>query len=531
MWTRRKALKTAVAGGALTALPSTIRQAFAAFEPDLVLKLTAAPDRLSIWSGAKTQVLRYTAEVLQGRRDAVRPVVPSSASYLGPVLDLRRGERVRIHFVNRTGEPSIVHWHGMLVPERADGHPRFAIASGSEYVYEFQVQNPAGTYLYHPHPHGQTGRQVYSGLAGLLIVREPHEAALGLPALEHELNLVLQDRRVGSGNQLVFQRMMMDEMTGVLGDRVLVNGAPDAAFKVARRGYRLRIANVSNARVYKLAWSDQQPLQVIAADNGLLSRDDGVQVRPYVVLAPFERIELLEDFGTRAGGAEVALISRTFEDTMMSGMMNGMMGGRGDGEKQGGGMMGRGGMMGGGMMGRGSEGMMSSGQGEELQIARFAIAREAGTPSAAPQLPAPAAQVTQGKHEVHTELEFRHMRGFLNGRAFDHQNMTAVAADERLPVGEGTVWTFTNENPAMMSMSHPIHIHGVRFRVLERTGTPAPADLREGLINAGYKDTFLIFPGERVRVLVAPTEPGLFMYHCHNLEHEDGGMMRNCQFT
>ena len=502
MLTRRKVLETAAAGSALLALPSTFRYAFAAPEPDLVLKLTAAPDRLPIWPGPKTEVLRYSAEVLHGRRDAVRPVLQSAASYLGPVLDLRRGERVRIHFMNRTGEASIVHWHGMLVPERADGHPRFAIASGTEYVYDFQVQNPAGTYLYHPHPHGLTGRQVYSGLAGLLIVREPHEAALGLPAPEHELNLVLQDRRVGSGNQLVFQRMMMDEMTGVLGDRVLVNGVPEAAFKVARRGYRLRIANVSNARIYKLAWSDERPLHVIAADNGLFSRDEGAQVRPYVVLAPFERIELLEDFGTRAGGAEVALISRAFEDTMMNGMMNGMMGD-----------------------------MMSGGQGEELQIARFAVAREARTSAAAPQLPAPTAPARAGKHEVHTELEFRHMRGFLNGRAFDHQNMTAVATDERLPVGEGTVWTFANENSGMMSMSHPMHIHGVRFRVLERTGTAAQADLREGLIDAGYKDTFLVFPGERVRILVAPTEPGLFMYHCHNLEHEDGGMMRNCEFT
>ncbi|HEU0200368.1 MAG TPA: multicopper oxidase domain-containing protein, partial [Burkholderiaceae bacterium] len=463
----------------------------------------------------------------RGRRDAVRPAAEPSASYLGPVLDLRRGERVRIHFLNRTGEPSTVHWHGMLVPEHADGHPRFAIASGTEYVYEFEVRNPAGTYLYHPHPHGRTGPQVYAGLAGLLIVREPREAAIGLPAPEHELNLVLQDRRVGSSNQFAFQRMMMDEMTGVLGDRVLVNGTPDAAFKVARRGYRLRIANVSNARIYKLAWSDERPLHVIAADNGFLSHDEGVQVRPYVVLAPFERIELLEDFGARAGGAEVALISRQFEDSMMTGMMNGMMGGRR------GGMMGGGGM--GGMMGRGGNGMMggmmSGGQGKELHIARFTVAREPRVSGAAPQLPAPLAPAREGKHELHTELEFRHMRGFLNGRAFDHQDMTAVADDERLPVGEGTVWTFANDDSGMMSMSHPIHIHGVRFRVLERAGTAAPADLREGLIDAGYKDTFLIFPGERVRVLVAPTEPGLFLYHCHNLEHEDGGMMRNCRFA
>jgi FtsP/CotA-like multicopper oxidase with cupredoxin domain len=81
-----------------------------------------------------------------------------------------------------------------------------------------------------------------------------------------------------------------------------------------------------------------------------------------------------------------------------------------------------------------------------------------------------------------------------------------------------------------MAMSHPIHIHGVRFRVIERSAGTVPEDLREGIIDTGYKDTFGIFAGERVRVLLAPTVPGLFMYHCHNLEHEDGGMMRNCLF-
>lgn len=234
MRNRRDVLKALVAGGALTQMPAGLRAARAAAEPDLVLRLTAAPDWVALWSGTQTKVLRYTADVLRGRRDAVRPV---ASSYVGPVLDLRRGERVRIHFVNQIDEPSIVHWHGMLVPDVADGHPRFATTS--EYVYEFEVKNPAGTYMYHPHPHGRTGRQVYSGLGGLLIVRDPREAAVGLPAGEHELNLVLQDRRV-SGNQFTFRRMMMDDMTGVLGDQVLVSGTPNAAFKVARRGYRLR---------------------------------------------------------------------------------------------------------------------------------------------------------------------------------------------------------------------------------------------------------------------------------------------------
>jgi bilirubin oxidase len=204
---------------------------------------------------------------------------------------------------------------------------------------------------------------------------------------------------------------------------------------------------------------------------------------------------------------------------MMGGMMDGgMMRDRMmDGQAMSGGMM-RGGMMGGGMMG--------PAQGEKMHIATFRVPH--GPRQHAPELallrPAPAPE--KALAELHTQLAFRHMRGFLNGREFE---MDTVASDERLPVGRATVWTFANDGGGM-PMPHPMHIHGVRFRVLERTGNAAPADLREGVIDAGFKDTFLIFPGERVRVHLVPTEPGLFMYHCHNLEHEDSGMMRNCSF-
>ncbi len=499
MWTRRNVLQSLGAGAGLVALPAPIMRALAAAEPDLVLRLTAGRDEVALWPGDRTAVLRYFGQVLHGRADALKP----SPGYLGPTLELRRGERVRIEFRNRLDEPSIIHWHGMLVPEAADGHPRFAVGPGGEYVYEFTVRNSAGTYLYHPHPHGRTGAQVYWGLAGLLIVREAEERTYGLPAVEHELSLVIQDRRVDD-NQFVFKRMMMDDMNGVLGDTVLVNGAPDAAFEVTPLPWRLRLANVSNARIYKLAWSDGRPLHVIATDNGLLSASEGVQTRPYVVLGPFERVELLEDFGARRPGAEIALMSREFAGVGMMDMMGGMMG------------RGMGGMM---------RGMMGSAQGEELTLARFTVAAAAGGPGETLSLP-PSEAPPQERHELHTRLAFRHMQGFLNGRRFE---MEAVAVNERLPLGAGTVWTFSNDGGGM-AMPHPIHIHGVRFRILDRSGAEAPVDLRAGMVDAGFKDTFLIFPGERLRILVTPTQPGLFMYHCHNLEHEDGGMMRNCLF-
>lgn len=508
--TRRNALKALGAMGAYTAVPAAVvRSAFATEDADVSLKLTAAPATVRMRPGQETRVLRYTGEVLRGRRDAISP----SRGNLGPTLELLRGERVRIEFVNRTGMPSVTHWHGMIVPDSADGHPHQAVASGKSYTVEFTVRNPAGTYLYHPHPHGLTGAQTYYGLAGLLIVRDSIEEGGGLPRPDYELALVLQDRRIGRDNQLVYKRMMMDDMNGVLGDRVLVNGVDDAAFKVAPRVHRLRIANVSNARIYKLAWSDGRPLRVVAADSGLFSSDEGAQERPYVTLFPFERVELLEDFGARPDGSEIALLSRAFAgaDGMGAMMGGGMMGG----------MMGRGGMMG---------GMMGPSQGEELHIARFTVSP--GPRESVRNLALPKAEPMprEGKNELRTQLAFRHMRGFLNGRRFDTDDMVAVAGDERLPAGKPSVWTFTNDGGGM-SMSHPIHIHGARFRVIERSGGEVPAELREGIVGAGFKDTFGIFPGERVRVLITPTLPGLFMYHCHNLEHEDGGMMRNVLFT
>jgi FtsP/CotA-like multicopper oxidase with cupredoxin domain len=521
MWTRRNVLKTLAAGGGMLATPATLRQAVGAAEPDVILKLVAEPAAMAIRPGPKTRGLRYTGEVLRGRGDAIR----SLPGNLGPTLELRRGEHVRIEVVNRTGTPTVIHWHGMIVPDTADGHPHQAVHSGESYTIEFTVRNPAGTYLYHPHPHRITGRQTYYGLAGLLIVREGREQDMGLPAPEHELQLVLQDRRIGKDNQFVFKRMMMDDMNGVLGDRVLVNGIDDAAFKVAPRVYRLRIANVSNARIYKLGWSDGRPLRVIASDGGLFSRAEGVQERPYVTLFPFERVELIEDFGARRDGAEIALVSREFSG--MDDMMGSMMGQQGEsgggGGMMGGGMMG--GMMGGGMMG----GMMGPSQGEELHVARFTVSPGPRRRTQALTLPESEPRAREGGYELRTQLAFRHMQGFLNGRRFDTEDMMAVAEDERLPAGKASVWTFTNDGSGM-AMSHPIHIHGVRFRVIERSAGTVLEDLREGIIDTGYKDTFGIFAGERVRVLLAPTVPGLFMYHCHNLEHEDGGMMRNCLF-
>ena len=200
---------------------------------------------VSLPPGAPTGGWRFSGTVTRGSASALQAL---NGSYFGPVIRVRRGQRVRVRFLNRLGEPSIVHWHGLDVPERADGHPRFAVNHDAEYVYDFEVTNRAGTYWYHPHPHMRTAAQVYQGLAGLLLVSDREEDALGLPAGTGELLCVLQDRRFDENNRLVYARaaagggtrrgrarsgaagmggmaQMMETMNGWIGDRMLVRGA------------------------------------------------------------------------------------------------------------------------------------------------------------------------------------------------------------------------------------------------------------------------------------------------------------------
>jgi FtsP/CotA-like multicopper oxidase with cupredoxin domain len=121
------------------------------------------------------------------------------------------------------------------------------------------------------------------------------------------------------------------------------------------------------------------------------------------------------------------------------------------------------------------------------------------------------------------------MQWLLNGRTFE---MTGVAPNETIRLGTKDVWELVNAGGGMMSMAHPMHLHGRQFRVLRRDiGQGSKTDwqaLATGFTDEGWKDTILIMPGERVEILVHPQHyPGLFLYHCHNLEHEDLGMMRN----
>ncbi len=481
------------------------------FQADIEIDLTAAPDETTILPGNKTRVWRYTAEVRKGPQSTVQNL---SGTFTGPVFRFKKGDKVKIYFHNNLPEKSVVHWHGLHVPQEADGHPRFVIGTGKTYISAFQIMNRAGTYWFHPHPHGKTGPQVYRGLAGLFLITDDEEKALGLPSGEQDIPVVIQDRTFDRDNQLVYLRSRMDRMTGFLGQQILVNGKPNAAFDLAPGTYRFRVLNGSNSRIYKLAWDDGTPLTVIATDGGLLEKP--VQ-KSYLLLGPAERVDLFVDLSQKKSGSEMTLKSLAFS----GGSIGSMMGG---------------GRMGGGMMEGSSRGSSSApDNGDELTILK--VRTGTGTAKATP-LPGrlatiqriPVGDAVNGNNPRTFRFSMQGMNPVINGRSFQ---MTKVAEDEIVQLDTTEVWRLVNENSGMMGgmmqMPHPVHIHGLSFQILNRTASSVGWNtIRDGFVDQGWKDTLLLMPRMKADVIMRFEDyPGLFLYHCHNLEHEDLGMMRN----
>jgi blue copper oxidase len=515
---------------------------------ELAFKLTARTTELPILPGNTTSVLSYASEVLQGDPAAVTAV---PGSYLGPIVRLTRGQTVRVHVRNELDEATNVHWHGLIVPTEADGHPSAVVAPGAETVYEFEVRNRPGAYWFHPHPHGRTAEQAYGGLAGMVIVTDAEEAALGLPAGDRDIPLIIQDRRFDSDNQLVYiasgMAGMSDEMMGLLGDHILVNGQLGVMLPVATQPYRLRLLNGSNARIYKLAWSNGAPLTVIGTDGGLLTAPT---TAPYVMLSPGERIELWADFSQEVVGNQIKLVSLAYEGVEAGGM---------------------------------AMGEPALPNGAPFDIMTFNVAEAVGSSDVLPAQLLPvevlsAAMASNAASPRRFVLAMDDaMNWTINGRRYE---MDVVADDEKVRLGETEVWEFINQmdapavtgggamagmgNMAGMDhsahaqqgasndnstsagsvatnamrdfMAHPIHLHGVQFQVLERQVDDAQRagweTVKDGLVDQGWKDTVLVMPGERVRVVMRfDGYRGVYLIHCHNLEHEDSGMMRNFEIV
>ena len=506
---------TGVSGG-ISSTAATIESTLPAgvgisgIDPDVEIAIRAVPSKVAILPGEQTRVWQYQAELLKGPSNALQNLPDT---YLGPAIKLNTGQQIRVHFTNELSEPSIIHWHGLHVPQEADGHPRFAVGSGETYVYDFKVANRAGTYWYHPHPHGRTGPQAYYGMAGLFIVSDEEERALGLPEGEFDIPLVIQDRAFDRDNQLVYMgNGMMTQMMGFLGDHILVNGQPDFTLPVSTRPYRMRLLNGSNSRIYKLAWDDGTPLTVIGTDGGLLEKP--IQ-KKYITLAPSERVELWVDFSEHPTGSEIRLVSLAFV-----GNEGGMMGGS------------------------------SLPQGVPFPVMTVKVTQKATSSAKLPDVLSSfsryerADAVNANSPRTFTLAMSMGTGWTINGRTFQ---MTDVAEDEIVKLDTLEMWEFINQagggnqgrgmgGGGMMSggmtLPHPMHVHGLQFQVIEREVDPALRGawetVSEGYLDEGWKDTALTMPGERVKILLKFEDfTGLYLYHCHNLEHEDMGMMRN----
>jgi FtsP/CotA-like multicopper oxidase with cupredoxin domain len=435
--------------------------------------------------GAALTARERTAEIAPGVSSRV---LTWGEGPVGPTIEARQGERATILMRNDLSEPTVAHWHGLRPPEAADGHPRFAVGTGGTYQYDFEVDEPAGLYWYHSHAHMRTGPQVYFGMAGLFIIRDDVEDALDLPSGERELVLVLQDKRQSSNGQLVYSSMGHQMMEGFLGDAPFVNGVRSPTVEVESALYRVRLLGAANARIFRLGLSTGAPVVLIGTDAGVLERPLEL---PYLDLSTGERADLLIDFSGLPLGARVILKSLEFPNPS-GGMGMGMRGGMG--------------MMGGGRP-----------QGAEMDLIEFVVAREVRERRAIPStlLGVPRIPRSSASRERVFRFDSRMMSHTINGRPFEMERV-----DERVPFGATEVWRFVNDAP----FPHPVHMHAVHFQVLSRTGGRGRVLPWEG----GWKDTVLVMPGEEVAVIATfDRHRGIFLLHCHNLEHEDHGMMMN----
>ena len=436
--------------------------------------------------------------------------------YQNPILRMESGARFQATLHNALPAPTIIHWHGLHTPADMDGHPANTIGPGGRYDYDFTVRNRGGTYWYHTHAHELTAEQAYGGLASFFLVEDEDQRrlakALDLRLGETDVPLVIQDKQFDAAGKLLYRPNAHESMMGWLGDVILANLTPNAYLTVTPRVYRFRLLNGSNARIYRLAFvKDKTPLNfsVIGTDGGLLDQ-------PYSVseayLSPGERLDVLFDAGQAQPGEAIFLKSLAFDPM----------------ENEAGGM---GRMMGWMMTSMGSSRLPL---GAEFNILKLSVtdgARFVATPPAALSEIRPIR--TEGAADRKIELSMDRMRFLINGRTF---RMDEISFDVKR--GAVEIWSISNPQ---RGMPHPMHIHGFSFQVVERLNSPpqVSAGARFGrgrtVSDLGWKDTVLVWPGETVNIAVDFTHdfPGsqTYLFHCHNLEHEDAGMMINFRVT
>ena len=403
--------------------------------PPRALSLTEAPAVVDLGGGRTSSAWTYNG------------LMP------GPTILAARGDAASIHLLNGLTKETITHWHGMIVDDQNDGHPRFAIPPGGAFPYAFTINQRAAMNWYHPHPHMLTGEQVALGLAGAFIVTDTEEAVLGLPSGVHEVPLVVRDASFDKSGNLIYR----PRSGGFLGNTPLVNGTLNPKLDVDTARYRFRMLNGANSRIFGLVLSSGAPFTLIGNDGGLLEAAFSL---PRVEIGPGERLDLIVDFrGLQVGDRVMLRDARSDWDL--------------------------------------------------LEFVVAGAGNDTGSTPTALSTILPLSNPVRTRH-----FQFEAMSK-INGLEYEIGRI-----DFQVPFGETELWRFSTKGNA----PHPVHVHGASFQVQSRTGG------REQVYpwERGWKDTVLLEDGETVEVLIRfDAFRGIYLLHCHKLEHEDMGMMSN----
>ena len=388
----------------------------------------------------------------------------------GPTLRVRLGETLRVRFTNRLPQETTIHWHGVRVPNAMDGVPHLTqppVPTEGTFVYEFTPKD-AGTFWYHPHV--RASEQVERGLYGPLIVEDAEP-----PAYTADEVLFLDDWRLDESGQIdpEFNTRHDLAMDGRWGGAITVNGRSNATLRVAAGGrVRLRLLNAANGRVFRPDFGDLDAT-VIAVD-GMYLREPVPAVG--FELAPGNRLDVDLAFNRSTGALE--LWDRFIE----------------------------------------------------RRPSRLVTFEVGGSAVDTPTFPSPArarvpvwgdALSVAPVHSFRLNVERGGPFGLawtIDGVAFaghDHAAGHGAEGTPALTLTRGRFYRvrFVNESPRI----HPIHLHGMFFRLLARNGAPVDEPF--------FRDTVLVRGREEIDVGVVPTDPGLWMMHCHILEHAEAGMM------
>ncbi|MBK8556943.1 MAG: multicopper oxidase domain-containing protein [Lewinellaceae bacterium] len=419
---------------------------------------------MAFYPGFKTQTVGY------------------NGPFLGPTIILDQGQQVTLNVHNQLNDTTTVHWHGLHVAPKNDGNQHNVILPGENWSPSFTVMDKAATYWYHPHPHGKTMEQVVKGAAGLIIVHDPEEAALGLPQTYgvDDIPLVFQFKTFDAGKQLV----VADEADNA----VLVNGVFSPVASLPAQIVRLRLLNGSSGRAFRFGFSDSRSFQQIASDAGLL--DTPVSMSR-LTLGPGDRAEILVDLMGLQGST---LVLKTYGNELPQGFLGGTM-----------------------MMG-GAIGPLDNTAFNLLSINVIAQTNNPVTsiPATLTQnMPWQEAGAGTRSFNFSAQPMMSMTNFFINGLKY---NMDVI--NFSVVQGQTEIWTITNQT----MMAHPFHVHGNPFYVLKVNNATPPANER------GRKDVIMVPPmGGTVKLITRfedfsdPDMP--YIYHCHILSHEDTGMM------